>query len=208
MNFKKGNKMKIICSDLEGVFVPEIWINVAKKTGIEGLKLTTRDISDYDKLMSHRLEILDKEGLSLKDIEEVISSIDPLPGAKETIDWIREQTQLIILSDTFEEFAKPLMKKLGWPVLLCHSLEIDENKKIKNYHLRLNDAKTKAVNAFKKLNYEVFSFGDSYNDTGMIKASDASCFFCPPAKVTDDFPEIPVALNYNDLKKYISDFLK
>ena len=200
--------MKLVCSDLEGVFVPEIWINVAQKTGIEELKLTTRDISDYDELMTHRLRILDRESLKLKDIQNVISTIDPLPGAKKFTDWVREQTQFIILSDTFEEFAKPLMEKLGWPALLCHSLKIDSDGRIENYNLRQKDQKTKAVNAFKSLNYDVFSFGDSYNDTGMLKASDSSCFFCPPEKVIKDFPEIPVSNNYEELKNYVSNFLE
>lgn len=200
--------MKLVCSDLEGVFVPEIWINVAKKTGIEELKLTTRDISDYDELMTHRLKILDKEGLKLKDIQNVIADIDPLPGAVEAVMWIRENTQFVILSDTFEEFAKPLMKKLNMPTLLCHSLETDLSGKITQYKLRQKDQKTHAVKAFKSLNYDVFSFGDSYNDTGMLQASDSSCFFCPPKNVTEEFPKIPVAQNYEELKKYITSFLE
>ncbi|MGE4519113.1 MAG: bifunctional phosphoserine phosphatase/homoserine phosphotransferase ThrH [Desulfobacteraceae bacterium] len=199
--------MKLVCSDLEGVFVPEIWINVAEKTGIEDLKLTTRDISDYDELMTYRLKILDREGLRLNDIKNVISGIDPLPGAKEAIEWIKERAPFIVLSDTFEEFAKPLMEKLGFPTLLCHSLQTDDSGKITDYILRQNDQKTKAVNAFKSLNYEVFSFGDSYNDTGMLLASDSSCFFNPPEKVVKEFPQIPVAKNYDDLKKFITSFL-
>lgn len=200
--------MKLVCSDLEGVFIPEIWINVAKKTGIEELKLTTRDISDYDELMQHRLKILDANNLKLKDIEEVISTLDPLPGAFEFVEWIRSQNQFIILSDTFEEFAKPLMEKLNWPTLLCHSLKLDADGRIEDYVLRQNDQKTKAVNAFKGLNYEVFSFGDSYNDTGMLLASDSSCFFCPPQKVIDDFPDIPVTTNYTELKAQVEKFLE
>jgi phosphoserine/homoserine phosphotransferase len=199
--------MKLVCSDLEGVFVPEIWINVAEKTGIEDLRLTTRDISDYDELMTHRLKILDKEGLKLSDIKNVISEIDPLPGAEDAINWIKERTPFIVLSDTFEEFAKPLMQKLGYPTLLCHSLKTDSTGKITDYILRQKDQKTKAVKAFKSLNYEVFSFGDSYNDTGMLLASDSSSFFCPPQKVIDEFPQIPVSNNYEELKKYISEFL-
>jgi phosphoserine/homoserine phosphotransferase len=199
--------MKLVCSDLEGVFVPEIWINVAEKTGIEDLKLTTRDISDYDELMTYRLKILDREGLRLNDIKNVISGIDPLPGAKEAIEWIKERAPFIVLSDTFEEFAKPLMEKLGFPTLLCHSLQTDDSGKITDYILRQNDQKTKAVNAFKSLNYEVFSFGDSYNDTGMLLASDSSCFFNPPEKVVKEFPQIAVAKNYDDLKKFITSFL-
>jgi len=199
--------MKLVCSDLEGVFVPEIWINVAEKTGIEDLRLTTRDISNYDELMTHRLKVLDREGLKLDDIKNVIAEIDPLPGAKEAIEWIKKRSPFIVLSDTFEEFARPLMEKLNYPTLLCHSLKIDESGRITNYILRQNDQKTKAVNAFKSLNYEVFSFGDSYNDTGMLLASDSSCFFSPPEKVIKDFPQIPVAKNYEDLQKFISAFL-
>lgn len=199
--------MKLICSDLEGVFIPEIWINVAIKTGIEELKLTTRDISDYDELMQHRLKILDREGLKLSDIKDVIKTLDPLDGAKEMVDWAKSNSQFIVLSDTFEEFAKPLMEKLGFPTLLCHSLKVDSSGRIEDYILRQNDQKTKAVNAFKGLNYEVFSFGDSYNDTGMLLASDDSCFFCPPQKVIDDFPDISVANNYDELKVYLKRFL-
>ncbi|MDY0133238.1 MAG: bifunctional phosphoserine phosphatase/homoserine phosphotransferase ThrH [Desulforegulaceae bacterium] len=199
--------MKLVCSDLEGVFVPEIWINVAEKTGIKDLRLTTRDISDYDELMAYRLKILDREGLKLSDIKDVITTIEPLPGAKETIKWIKERTQFIVLSDTFEEFAKPLMEKLNYPTLFCHSLKIDKTGKITDYILRQNDQKTKAVNAFKSLNYEVFSFGDSFNDTGMLQASDSSCFYNPPEKVIKEFPKIPVAKDYEELKKFITAFL-
>lgn len=199
--------MKLVCADLEGVFVPEIWINVAEKTGIDDLRLTTRDISDYDELMQYRLKILDKNGLKLDDIKEVIKNTDPLPGAKEFTQWIRENTQLIILSDTFEEFAKPLMEKLNYPALLCHSLKTDSSGRITDYVLRQNDQKTKAVTAFKNLNYNVFAFGDSYNDTGMLKTADSSCFFCPPQKVMDEFPEIPAAQNYEELKTFIKKFL-
>ncbi len=199
--------MKLVCSDLEGVFIPEIWINVASKTGIKELELTTRDINDYDELMRHRLKILDRENLKLNDIKNVISEIDPLPGAYETLSWIKQNTQFIMLSDTFEEFAKPLMEKLGFPTLLCHSLKVDSSGKITDYLLRQKNQKTKAVNAFKSLNYEVFSFGDSYNDTGMLLASDSSCFFSPPQNVINDFPQIPVARNYEELKQYLKKFL-
>jgi phosphoserine/homoserine phosphotransferase len=171
--------MKILVADLEGVFLPEIWINVALKTGIEELKLTTRDIS------------------------EVISTLEPLAGAREILDWIRSQTQIIILSDTFEEFAKPLMAKLGFPALLCHNLTIDAAGNIIDYNLRIDNQKARAVKALKALNYHVIAFGDSYNDIGMIQAADQGFFFCPPLSCETDFPDIPVTRNYDELKTMI-----
>lgn len=171
--------MNLICCDLEGVWVPEIWINVAEKTGIEELKLTTREISDYDVLMTKRLSVLDQHGLKLKDITEVIETMEPLEGAFETLTWIRERCQIIILSDTFEEFARPLMKKLNYPALLCHSLEIDPSGRIADYKLRQASQKKHAVGAFKGLNYRTIAFGDSYNDTAMLKEADDAFFSAP-----------------------------
>ncbi len=191
--------MDIFCSDLEGVFVPEIWINVAEKTGIEELKLTTRDISDYDVLMKKRLDTLKKHGLKMKDITDVIATIDPMEGAVECVNWLRRRAQLIILSDTFEEFAGPLMEKLGLPTLFCHSLTIDAEGNIAGYNLRQQDQKKKAVAAFKGLDYRVTAFGDSYNDINMLKEADAGILYCPPQNVIDEFPEFPVALNYDEL---------
>jgi len=199
--------MKIVVADLEGVFLPEIWINVAQKTGIEELKLTTRDISDYDVLMSKRLSILKANKLKIQDIREVISTLEPLDGAKDMLDWIREQTQIIILSDTFEEFAKPLMAKLGFPALLCHNLTIDSDGNISDYNLRIDDQKACAVRALKGLNYHVIAFGDSYNDIGMIQEASQGFFFCPPSSVVTDFPEIPVTSNYGELKTMIKSLL-
>ena len=199
--------MKILVADLEGVFLPEIWINVALKTGIEELKLTTRDISDYDVLMKRRLAILDENNLKLKDIQDVIATLEPLDGAKETLDWIRERSQIIILSDTFEEFAGPLMAKLGYPALLCHNLTIDDEGKIADYNLRIDNQKTRAVEALKALNYHVIAFGDSYNDTGMIQAADQGFFFKPPASIETDFPGFPITRSYDELKSMISSFL-
>lgn len=199
--------MKIIVADLEGVFLPEIWINVAKKTGIEELKLTTRDISDYDVLMTKRLSILDEHNLTLKDIQDVIATLDPLDGAKQMLDWIRERTQIIILSDTFEEFAGPLMKKLGFPALLCHSLTVDPTNRITGYNLRIDDQKARAVKALQGLNYHVIAFGDSYNDTGMIQAADQGFFFRPPDSITTDFPDIPITHSYDELKVMLSKLL-
>lgn len=199
--------MKILVADLEGVFLPEIWINVAKKTGIEELKLTTRDISDYDVLMTKRLSILDEHNLTLKDIQDVIAGLDPLDGAKQMLDWIRNRTQIIILSDTFEEFAGPLMKKLGFPALLCHNLTVDATNRITGYNLRIDNQKARAVNALQSLNYHVIAFGDSYNDTGMILAADQGFFFKPPESITKDFPDIPITRSYDELKVMLTNLL-
>jgi phosphoserine/homoserine phosphotransferase len=199
--------MKILVADLEGVFLPEIWINVAKKTGIEELKLTTRDISDYDVLMTKRLSILDEHNLTLKDIQDVIASLDPLDGAKQMLDWIRKQAQIIILSDTFEEFAGPLMEKLGFPALLCHNLTVDATDRITGYNLRIDNQKARAVKALQGLNYHVIAFGDSYNDTGMILAADQGFFFKPPESITKDFPDIPITRSYDELKVMLSNLL-
>ncbi|WDP89042.1 MAG: bifunctional phosphoserine phosphatase/homoserine phosphotransferase ThrH [Desulfobacter sp.] len=200
--------MKILVADLEGVFLPEIWINVALKTGIEELKLTTRDISDYDVLMTKRLSILEENNLTLKDIQDVIATLEPLEGAKEMMDWIRSRTQIIILSDTFEEFAGPLMAKLGYPALLCHNLTVDGAGKISDYNLRIDNQKARAVKALQTLNYEVIAFGDSYNDTGMIQAADQGFFFRPPESITTDFPDIPITRSYEELKAMLTKLLE
>jgi phosphoserine/homoserine phosphotransferase len=192
--------MQIVCSDLEGVFVPEIWINVAERTGIEELRLTTRDISDYDVLMKRRLGILAENKLKLKDITDVIATMDPLPGAREFVDWLRRHTQLVVLSDTFVEFAKPLMAKLGWPTLLCHSLTVDADGNVTDYNLRQHDPKMRAVKAFQALNYEVIAMGDSYNDTSMLQIADQGFLFRPPDNVAAEFPQFPVARTYDELK--------
>ncbi len=199
--------MYIVCSDLEGVWVPEVWINVAKKTGIEELKLTTRDIKDYDELMQHRLKVLDKHKLTLKDIQDVIATIKPLEGALDTIQWIKERAQLIIVSDTFTQFAQPLMQQLDWPTLLCHNLEVDSDDRIVNYHLRQKDPKRQVVKAFKSLQYQVVAFGDSYNDVTMLQEADDAILFKPPQNVIDDFPEIPVENDYVGLKKRLEAFI-
>jgi phosphoserine / homoserine phosphotransferase len=192
--------MHIICSDLEGVWVPEVWVNVALKTGIEELKLTTRDIKDYDELMNYRLGILDKHGLTLKDIQEVIASIKPIEGALDTIKWIQKVSRLIIVSDTFVEFAEPLMKQLDYPTLLCHSLEVDENSRITGYKLRQKDPKKMVVQAFQGLNYEVVAFGDSYNDVSMLQQADKAFLYRPPQNVIDDYPQLPVATSYDEMR--------
>ncbi|MFO7558081.1 MAG: bifunctional phosphoserine phosphatase/homoserine phosphotransferase ThrH [Desulfobacterales bacterium] len=195
--------MNIVCSDLEGVFVPEIWINVAGKTGIEELKLTTRDISDYDVLMKRRLKILDEHGLKINDITNVIETMDPLEGAVDFLDWLRMKSQVIVVSDTFTQFAGPLMKKLGRPTLFCHSLSIENDGRITGYNLRQPEGKKKTVLALKSLNYRVVAFGDSYNDIGMLKAADSAMLFRPPKNVIEEFPEFPVTVDYESLKKLL-----
>ena len=199
--------MYIVCSDLEGVFVPEIWIQVAKKTGIKELRLTTRDISDYDVLMKKRLDILHENRLKLKDIMSVVDSINPLDGAVDFLEWLKSQTQVIIISDIFVEFAGPLMKKLGWPTLFCNSLSIDPDGYIAGYNLRLNDGKRKAVLSLKNLNYKIIAFGDSYNDITMLKEADTGILFRPPDNVKNEFPELLVSYSYDQLKNIIKDTL-
>ncbi|MCD6184776.1 MAG: bifunctional phosphoserine phosphatase/homoserine phosphotransferase ThrH [Deltaproteobacteria bacterium] len=199
--------MNIVCSDLEGVFVPEIWINVAEKTGIKELRLTTRDISDYDVLMKKRLSILHENGLKIQDIQKVIAGIEPLEGAVEFLDWLRSVTQVVIVSDTFIQFAKPLMLKLGRPTLLCHSLTIDADGSVSGYNLRQKDGKKKIVQAFKGLNYSVIACGDSYNDIGMLQEADKGMLFNPPDNVKTEYPELPVSYTYNDMKKNIMKIL-
>ncbi len=197
--------MHILCSDLEGVFVPEIWINVAHKTGIEALKLTTRDISDYDVLMKKRLSIMAEHNLKLSDIQAVIKQMEPLEGAFEFLKWIRERYQIIIVSDTFVEFAGPLMEKLNWPTLFCNSLTVAQDGMINGYNLRQNDGKRKTTAALKSLNFRVVAFGDSYNDISMLKEADAAFLFRPPENVTDEFPEIPWTETYDGLKTFIKE---
>jgi len=195
--------MFLICSDMEGVFTPEIWIAVSKKTGIEKLSLTTRDISDYDELMKMRIEILDKHGLKLKDIQDVIAGMDPLPGAREFLDWARKAAQIIVVSDTFVQFADPLMDKLGRPTLFCNSLVVDENDRITGYKLRMKDGKSHVAEAMKGLNFTTIGVGDSYNDVTMLAAAHRGILFCPPEKVIAEFPNFPVALDYSTLKSLI-----
>ncbi len=192
--------MKILCSDLEGVFLPEIWINVAERTGIEDLRLTTRDISDYHVLMKHRLDILDKHGLKLKDIQAVIAAMSPLDGALDFINWVSERTTLIVVSDTFTQFAGPLMKPLNWPALLCNELDVTGDGRIKGYRLRQEDGKRKVAEAFQSLNYEVLAMGDSYNDISMLQAADHGILFQPPQNVIDEFPQFPVTRGYEELR--------
>ncbi|HCK82091.1 MAG TPA: bifunctional phosphoserine phosphatase/homoserine phosphotransferase ThrH [Candidatus Competibacter sp.] len=191
--------MELACLDLEGVLVPEIWINVADRTGIEALRLTTRDIPDYDRLMRRRLALLDQHGLKLSDIQRVIADMGPLEGARDFLDWLRERFQLIILSDTFYEFALPLMRQLGWPTLFCHRLEVVDDR-IVNYVLRQADSKRQAVRAFHRLNFRVVAAGDSYNDTAMLAEAETGILFRPPQNVIDEFPQFPVARSFDALR--------
>lgn len=199
--------MYVICSDLEGVFVPEVWIYVAEKTGISDLRLTTRDISDYDVLMQRRIKILAEHGLKLKDIQHVIATIKPLDGALEFVRWIREVSQLIVVSDTFRQFAAPLMKQLERPTLFCHNLIVDDDDKIIGYKLRQPDPKRKTVQALQSLEYKVIAFGDSYNDTTMLTQAEVGILFRPPQNVIDDFPQLPVTYEYDQLKQMIAERL-
>jgi phosphoserine/homoserine phosphotransferase len=199
--------MHIICSDLEGVFVPEVWINVAEKTGIPELRLTTRDEPDYKKLMYYRIDILDRHGLTLKDIQDVIAQIKPLDGANEFLDWIKSRTQIIVVSDTFAQFADPLMQQLNRPTLFCHELVIDEKGMIRDFKLRQEDPKRKVVEALQSLTYKVVAFGDSYNDTSMLSKADAGILFCPPQNVIDDFPQFPVTRNYEELRAELEQYI-
>ncbi len=199
-----NEQMTIACLDLEGVLIPEIWINLAEKTGIEALKLTTRDIADYDELMGKRLEVLDEHGLTLKDFQEVVATMDPLEGARDFLEWLQDQVEVIILSDTFREFAMPLIAKLGNPTMFCHSLSVDyETYRIKDYVLRQNDQKRKAVIALKGLNFRVLSMGDSYNDLSMLEEADSGIFFKPTKKIIEEFPQFPVTENYEELKCHL-----
>lgn len=192
--------MEIACLDLEGVLVPEVWINVAERTGIEQLRATTRDIPDYNKLMGQRLDLLAQNNLRMADIQNIIGLLTPFDGAPAFLDWLRARFQVVILSDTFYEFAAPLMRQLGWPTLLCHHLDIDKDGNIVDYRLRQEDQKRKAVQAFQSLNLRVIAAGDSYNDITMLSQAEAGILFCPPANVVDEFPQFPVTYSYIELQ--------
>ncbi|HSG89167.1 MAG TPA: bifunctional phosphoserine phosphatase/homoserine phosphotransferase ThrH [Pseudomonadales bacterium] len=195
--------MHILCLDLEGVLVPEIWIGVAERTGIEGLRLTTRDVPDYDELMQGRLKLLDEHGLGIADIQAVIDGLGPLPGAQDFLAWARSEMQVAILSDTFYEFARPLMAQLGWPMLLCHRLSIDGEGRVADYHIRQKDPKRQAVKALHSLRYKVIAAGDSFNDTSMLEEADAGFFFSAPENVTAQFPQYPATDDYDALRAHI-----
>ena len=200
--------MNIVCLDLEGVLVPEIWIAFAEASGIPELKRTTRDEPDYDKLMKWRLGILKEHGLGLKEIQETIAKIDPIPGAKEFLDELRSITQVIIISDTFSQFAGPLMKKLGWPTLFCNSLEVAENGEITGFKMRTEQSKLSTVKALQSIGFETIASGDSYNDLGMIQASSAGFLFRSTEKIKADYPEIPAYESYDELLTAIKKAMK
>jgi phosphoserine/homoserine phosphotransferase len=193
---------------MEGIFTPEIWINVAEMTGIEELRLTTRDISDYDVLMKKRLTILDEHELKLQDIQAVISKMQPLDGALDFLNWLRSRLQVIIVSDTYEEFAGPLLEKLGWPTLFCNTLSVAADGSIAGYNLRQRDGKKKVAEALTNLNYQVIAIGDSYNDITMLKAAKMPILFRPPENVKVEFPEFPITTNYREIKQEIQKIIK
>lgn len=195
--------MRIVCLDLEGVLVPEIWIEFAARADIPELRRTTRDEPDYDKLMKYRLDLLARHRLGLPDIQKTIARMGPLPGARVFLDALRETYQVVILSDTFYEFAHPLMRQLAWPTLFCHSLEADIDGVVIDYHLRMPDQKRQAVRRFRELNFKVVAAGDSYNDTAMLGEADGGILFCPPENVVCEFPQYPVARNYDTLRAEI-----
>ena len=198
------HKPVVVCLDLEGVLVPEIWINVAAKTGIEDLKITTREMPDYDKLMKQRLDILDRQALKIDDIQDVIAKMGPLEGATDFLTWLRERYQVIILSDTFYQFVQPLMRQLGFPTLFCNQLEIDGSGRIVNYRMRMQDPKKHAVAALKALNFFTMAAGDSYNDTAMLGEADAGFFFRPPDNLPKEFPRFPVTQTYSELQERLA----
>ncbi len=197
--------MIVACLDLEGVLVPEIWINVAERTGIAELRRTTRDEPDYDKLMRGRLEILDRQKLGLREIQEVIETLEPLPGALAFLNALREQYQVLILSDTFYQFAKPLMRKLGFPTLFAHDLVVEPSGRISGYRLRMPDQKRESVEHLRALRFQVIAAGDSYNDTSMLAAAHAGILFRPPANVIAEFPQFPVTREYDELLRAFAD---
>jgi phosphoserine/homoserine phosphotransferase len=194
------HKPVVVCLDLEGVLVPEIWINVALKTGVDELKMTTREMPDYDRLMKQRLAILDQHGLKIQDIQQEIAKMGPLDGATDFIAWLRERCQVIILSDTFYQFAQPLMRQLGFPTLFCNQLEVEPGGRIVNYHMRMQNPKKHAVASLKALNFFTVAAGDSYNDLGMLGEADKGFFFRPPEHLTKEFPAFPVTQTYGELQ--------
>lgn len=200
--------MYITCLDLEGVLVPEIWIAFAKETGIPELEKTTRDEPDYDKLMKYRIGILKEHGLGLKEIQDVIAKIDPMPGAKEFLDELRSLTQVIIISDTFTQFASPLMKKLGWPTIFCNSLEVSPEGEVTGFKMRCEQSKLTTVKALQSIGYDTIASGDSYNDLGMIKASKAGFLFKSTDKIKQDNPDLPAYETYDELMKAIKNAIQ
>ena len=200
--------MEIVCLDLEGTLVPEIWIAFSQKTGIQELGITTREEPDYNKLMAFRIKILREHGYTLKDIQDVIATIEPLDGAKEFLDNVRRLTQVVILSDTFTEFAKPLMEKFGWPTILCNSLSVDEDNMLTGIVMRQPDGKRKAIEAFRSINYRTFAAGDSYNDLTMIRTADSGCLFRAPANILREEPDLKLCTTYDEFYEQIRRFVQ
>ena len=200
--------MYIVCSDLEGVLVPEVWMNVARWTGIDELKLTTRDISDYTALMTRRLKILKQHGITIRDIQKVISLLELMPGALDFVEWLHGRTQMIVVSDTFREFADPLLQKMGWPVLFCHHLTIDSEGNITDFNLRQNDAKKMVVLKMQELSYKVIAIGDSYNDISMLRQAEVGILYKPPQNVIDDNKDIRVVTSFLQLKHIIAETIE
>jgi phosphoserine / homoserine phosphotransferase len=198
----------MLCSDLEGVLVPEVWINVARWTGIDELKLTTRDISDYNALMKRRLEILKQHSITINDIQKVIALLELMPGALDFINWLHGRVQMVVVSDTFREFADPLLEKIGWPVLFCHHLTIDKEGNITDFNLRQTEAKKRVVEALQNLNFKVIAVGDSYNDVSMLRQAEHGILYRPPQNVIDDNPDISVVNSYSQLKHLVSGILE
>ncbi len=196
--------MKIACLDFEGVLVPEIWVNLAERTNVEELKVTTRDIADYDELMRYRLNVMEKNGLGYNELNAAAEELIPLEGAVEFLQWLKQHYQVAIISDTFYELAEPLLKKLGNPMTLCHRLNVAEDGKIKDYYLRQQDPKRHSVKAFQALNYEVVAAGDSYNDVSMLEQAEYGIFFKPAGKVVEDYPNYPIADNYEELSEMMN----
>lgn len=199
--------MEVVCLDLEGVLVPEIWIAFSEETGIKELRLTTREVSDYTVLMNGRIKILKEHGLTLGDIQSVIAKIKPLEGAYEFLQQLRSKTQVIILSDTFSEFASPLMKQLGWPTIFCNDLVVDENGMIKDFRLRMPDGKRRAIEALKSIGFRTFAAGDSYNDLTMINTADSGCLFRAPENILNEYPSLPLVREYSAFLSVIENFL-
>jgi len=199
--------MNFLCSDLEGIFIPEVWINVSEKTGIPELRKTTRDEPDYGKLMRFRMALLREKGLKLKDVQEVIATIRPMEGASEMLEWIKQRVPMVIVSDTFIQFADPLIAQLNWPTLFCNELVIDGEGFISDFLMRQHDQKRKVVQALQNLNYTVLAIGDSYNDTSMLAQAEYGILFRPPENVIRDFPQFPIANDYKGLKELIIEIL-
>ena len=200
--------MEIVCLDLEGTLVPEIWIAFSEKTGIPELRITTREEPDYDKLMHYRMKILREHGYTLQDIQDVIATIEPLEGARDFLDKVRALTQVVILSDTFTEFAKPLMEKLGWPTILCNSLLVDEGNMLTDIVMRQPDGKRRAIDAFRSINYRTFAAGDSYNDISMIRKADSGCLFRAPKNIVEEEPDLKLCTTYDEFYEAIRRFVQ